>query len=664
MLTAPWANYLPDTQKPDSYAGFDSAIPDDFVLARYPDGSVRAKFSDNNWEFGSDSGQQISFTNIVESELIDNPDLYEEIVYQSKCIMFALIYTPRIRSQRVQPSTLRSRLKVIRRIAKLCYLEGISFKEMDTSASFQNDLKSSILNLANGWTNTSSAYQSKITFDEYHKVHESGSLALYGLSRIFPLNDALPYSLLIKRAIAALRSKGSERTMLIPRRILANIIDNGLLKVDELLPYADGFVKYAKLSVTSKKASHDVLCKTAKITKVLDSIGIKSFVELKSYLGLMQDVCRVLTYAFTGMRDSEVNVIPWDAYKEYDIPNYGMVPFIQGHHRKMKKRNYSGKVQWVTAPEMKNVIRVAQSAALFRAIINTESPDVETSSLPLWVGSDSHSKVKNDHYGASIRSFKFNQHLLHRLGSFFDIFMTQEDLVELYKFDSYRDWSKKESLKAGMPWPISTHQFRRSLAVYASRSGMVSLPSLGNQYKHISLLMTAMYSEKSSYAEHFIPRQKDGSYIDEFGIVNDFNEERVASTAANFHAEAIERAASLHGPKGSMIQRQKDSGNLDVTYLDRENTIRAMKDKRNPMRYASTVVGGCLRGSICESYALDIIVPCTKDCADAILMQEKIDAYVDDLEMGLDDISKNSMEYKTTLMEIKRIRGINVVEVE
>jgi hypothetical protein len=89
-----------------------------------------------------------------------------------------------------------------------------------------------------------------------------------------------------------------------------------------------------------------------------------------------------------------------------------------------------------------------------------------------------------------------------------------------------------------------------------------------------------------------------------------------------------------------------------------------MKDKRNPMRYASTVVGGCLRGSVCESYALDIVVPCTKDCADAILMQEKIDAYIDDLVMGLDDISKNSMEYKTTLMEINRIRGINVVEVE
>jgi hypothetical protein len=45
-------------------------------------------------------------------------------------------------------------------------------------------------------------------------------------------------------------------------------------------------------------------------------------------------------------------------------------------------------------------------------------------------------------------------------------------------------------------------------------------------------------------------------------------------------------------------------------------------------------------------------------------MQEKIDAYIDDLVMGLDDISKNSMEYKTTLMEINRIRGINVVEVE
>lgn len=115
----------------------------------------------------------------------------------------------------------------------------------------------------------------------------------------------------------------------------------------------------------------------------------------------------------------------------------------------------------------------------------------------------------------------------------------------------------------------------------------------------------------------------------------------------------------LHGPKGNLIQFQKDSDDLDITYLNREATLRAMKDKSNPMRYTSTVVGGCLRENICEFYALDMVVPCTKNCADAILMQEKIDAYIDDLEMGLDDISKNSMEYRITKSEIDRIKKID-----
>lgn len=651
---APWFGDLPEEQRPEALESFYDDISPCFVLARYSDGTPRAVFSDDNWEFGSCSEEQISFKGLFGLEDTHYEPLCHEIVFQMKIIMLFLIYAPNIRSQIVKPSTMRARIKVIRRLANACYSEGISFKEMDGNLNFQNKLKSSIIGLSAGWTNKSAAYQSKITFDEYHRALEFGCFERYGLSRIYKESDAALYRSLMQRSINSLRVKGSEPTMLIPTRILGNIIDNGLLFVDQVERCVESLRLFAINSHGTGEFSREYVERLG-LSNLFNEYSVNRKNIFSGFLTKIQDTCRLLVHAFTGMRDTEVSVMPWDCYREYEIPGFGVASFIQSYHKKLSGKNYSEAVHWVTAREMKKVVFVAQCVADIKLIHRWGDVNLRHEGMPLWVSDGFLSKRKSDHYDFHVSSFTLDSKKLESF-KFLNIEVDQADLDELFAFDMFVDWEAKENLAVGRLWPIATHQFRKSLAVYASRSGMVSLPSLGVQYKHISILMTAMYSDKSSFAESFIPKHKDGVYDSAWGVANDFNESRINIAASNFQEQVVNRLTPLIGAKGSVIQRQKDSGSLDFSYLDREATVRAMKDKRNPMRYTETVVGGCLRNGICESYGLDTVVPCVLDCPDAIIVKEKVEAYVKNLEVGLDYISQESLAYKATKREIERIK--------
>jgi hypothetical protein len=64
--------------------------------------------------------------------------------------------------------------------------------------------------------------------------------------------------------------------------------------------------------------------------------------------------------------------------------------------------------------------------------------------------------------------------------------ITQEDIVELKLIDPHRAWEAEPDFAVGAGWPFTRHQLRRTLALYAQRSGLVSLPSLKRQLQHIT----------------------------------------------------------------------------------------------------------------------------------------------------------------------------------
>ncbi|WP_446918805.1 hypothetical protein, partial [Klebsiella pneumoniae] len=92
--------------------------------------------------------------------------------------------------------------------------------------------------------------------------------------------------------------------------------------------------------------------------------------------------------------------------------------------------------------------------------------------------------------------------------SWLNIMITKEDIFELKRIDPFRDWDSESKFNIGQYWPLQTHQLRRSLALYASKSGLVTLSSLRRQLQHLSAQMTLYYSRGSAFAQDLIANDK------------------------------------------------------------------------------------------------------------------------------------------------------------
>jgi len=216
-------------------------------------------------------------------------------------------------------------------------------------------------------------------------------------------------------------------------------------------------------------------------------------------------------------------------------------------------------------------------------------------------------------------------------------------------FDAFRAWDENPDFSVGKIWPLASHQFRRSVAVYASRSGMVSLPALKTQFKHLSEVMTALYSENSTYAKNFLV-DANGKPIDDGSVLMSFRDASAFNTSVRFHEQVIQSESRLSGPIGSEIQRAKDKGNLPKIFQGREETRIAVKQGR--FSFKETPVGGCVLKGSCSHFAVDLVLPCTSGCKQAILNPEKLETYIDSLRFDMEVLSPNSRPYQLIAKEI------------
>ena len=76
------------------------------------------------------------------------------------------------------------------------------------------------------------------------------------------------------------------------------------------------------------------------------------------------------------------------------------------------------------------------------------------------------------------------------------------------QIDPHRAWRSEPRFQLGVPWTLTSHQLRRSLALYAQRSGLVSLPSLRRQLQHITEEMSRYYARGSAFANNIIGDNK------------------------------------------------------------------------------------------------------------------------------------------------------------
>lgn len=226
--------------------------------------------------------------------------------------------------------------------------------------------------------------------------------------------------------------------------------------------------------------------------------------------------------------------------------------------------------------------------------------------------------------------------------------LEDEDIRELEEVDPHRAWRSEEDFVVGKMWHLTTHQFRRSLALYAQRSGLVSLQSLKMQLQHLTEEMSRYYARGSMFARNFI-----GDVRDHFGV--EWQETRAESSGLSY-LKLRKLDEPLFGGHVAWMRHRVSSSEVEVAD-EREETMTMFR--LGQISYTETLVGGCTRVGECYQPAIRLLnFGCLKeDCRHLVCSLPKLERVISAQENFVKKLSPNSVEYRTEMADLEVLRA-------
>lgn len=249
---------------------------------------------------------------------------------------------------------------------------------------------------------------------------------------------------------------------------------------------ADGSInnhKYA--SVICDNQPKNAKSIIAPLAQKLPDIPLKNGRDFQSYLGQLLTASYIICGGFSGMRDSELDKLtPYSYYKDtFEGRTFHM---LQSHTFKLGKKQET----WVTTSSSKIAIELT-STLTKRWRTEVIYPD-EKYTNSLWVSQTFRSR-------APVLITDWNARLK-RFCKQFDFIVTEEDYQECLDSNPRSLARIKKDVVVGKSWPMSTHQFRRTLAFYCIKNRFGTLVALKQQFKHLYLAMTEWYTNGGKLA--------------------------------------------------------------------------------------------------------------------------------------------------------------------
>lgn len=220
------------------------------------------------------------------------------------------------------------------------------------------------------------------------------------------------------------------------------------------------------------------------------------------------------------------------------------------------------------------------------------------------------------------------------------------DIKELEQIDPHRAWCAEEPFQVGKNWWFTTHQLRRSLALYAQRSGLVSLPSLRRQLQHITKEMSRYYARGSTYAKNLIGDDKD-----HFG--KEWQETAPVSSGLSYILHVLMSDDSLFG--GHVNWANKQQGRTDgVVLFDREATM--LRFKRGEIAYKETFLGGCTNVDDCKQTPLRWLdVECLRSCTHLVGNMCKLERAIKVQSRVVQSLDPATVDYRAESADLEAL---------
>jgi integrase len=613
-------NLPADTAPPDIYDPSKGRIPpDNFVVSRYKDGSVASTYGDLSWNrtpYDPDGR-----TRYLHFSFWDKGGLTKQrdsLTRELRWLMFLLIYMRP--GSPLSNNSLHGYMIALRHLGRLCEEKAICVQDaladpgiMIASIAGSKNLAiqlGSLLTLARSLGEDQVGFQvaGKPAIEEFRLIARQW---MENAKQYPPIPTGI-YSAILSTLSSELDD-------------LENVIDSVLrLYADCRRNPLFGRGKDRQSAIRAKQSTNPENY-LPELSSLLKEYGLADYFEAKSLstniTGLSTLLRRAMMaaalqiQAFTGMRHNEVMALPYDCLEsvQRDGKNHYI---ICGRITKLSK-GLVKRTRWVTSSAGRRAALLAQriAAAIYAAsgqVPNTASPDARGRYLFV----DPQFKKPRSDFGSTILHLNTFSELRARLQPE----ITEQDLLELEQIDPHRAWRSEDDFQIGRPWMLTSHQFRRSLALYAQRSGLVSLPSLKRQLQHITQEMSSYYARGSVFAKNFIGDDKT-----HFGY--EWQETQPVSQYLSYAAHVLMTDDVLFGAHPHWVDHRL-KGAEGIVMFNREATLKRFK--QGQLAYRETLIGGCVKVGECEQTPLDLLeIKClTSHCKNIVGSLPKLDRVI------------------------------------
>lgn len=637
---------------PDEYTRLSDSKypPDDFVVSRTYDGKVASIYKQNTWDWSAYDHLNNSCKFIFDSWLPkDNPptDYELSIINKIKWIMFSIIW---FRREPLGAVSLQQRLTILRDIAKYCVDNKLSFEDFFNNAQ---------------------------TLKRYieRKTHTRISLLPPLIKDLLYIgNKNLGFDVLGGKTLKQLSNLKSEylsnckQHPPIPSRIYLLLIERINKELDEFAAVADQLLRLTiacadhplnGLSISSQKRkayqlgikwsknlpypTFDNLVNKFKLIDFFSSqkenikYSINTTYNLKGVLSRYIRICMQAIHLYSGMRSSEVANLPFhchDSFRSKGKDHH----LIIGRTTKLNHGNPKP-TKWVTSVEGYKAIKLMQkiSLTIYKVIGDVPKKNNPTK-YPLFVSlsylglETKPLQQKSNKYDTGKYSDNLQKYLPYLIPS-----IDEADIKELEEIDLHRPWRSEDRFQVGKPWPLTSHQFRRSLALYASKSGYVSLPSLRRCLQHITNEMASYYSKGSVFAKDLI--KNDSNHF-----AKEYQDTQPESQALAYIAQVLFSDERLFGPHGEWVERHVRVKVPFLSETNRQETIKRFQ--KGEISYKETHLGGCTELKPCDKQAMRSIIGCL-DCNRSVIKISKLDRLIKAQQTLVETLKPNTMEWHT-----------------
>ena len=653
-------------------------VPSSFILSRMSSGATLSKFGDDDWEFSPylpNCDCKLSFKSWLENACEDD-FLFCQIRTEMKKIMFALLY---IKAGKSIIKIIEHRHTVLRQFAAIAYRNGCTLQQI-----FSDDAYIAKVQGAYEGVSYEKAMHIKAFLSDCFAIQQQYPSLIPAFSLYKPIEHLAQLATQLRLHSA----KVSPQTKLIPSRIYIALISTLADKLNEFnqntLVLKKWFQRkqqdpnFALMPVEFKRAKSGISFEDARdllgLTTLFENNHIQKHANLTLYMTQIQGMAKLWIHLFTGMRDNEVNQLSCDCYQTVQS-NEHVVHVLMGYTSKLHGGGNKS-AYWITFEDIQFGVNAAQSIGDIYALFNPHYDLSNPAEYPLFPTLYSqkrrHKNNRNiEHETDFISNFSgaptrtqsnFNQYLGRISVSLGDeLRITESDIAELEAFDGFRNWREEKDCQISEYWNICTHQFRRSLAVYGARSGIIGLGALSVQYKHLTEAMTLYYRENSVFAPNILASDSQKELIQELEY------QRLVHSYTQFEEGVISTSSKLFGGAGTYLQLQKDRAQLLKVFPNRDETIKRMK--KGEIAYKPSLFGACTNPDSCEKISFTAITSCLS-CAHAIFDAESADKMQKALqrlrrvrdEQAQDSLLYGQMDSDIMALNktIQKIRTINI----